>query len=42
LVVFARISAKESELIGIKENRTKLFLETEMLWQRHDELASEP
>jgi hypothetical protein len=29
LVVFARISAKESRLIGIEENRTKLFLETE-------------
>ncbi|MEG3909646.1 hypothetical protein QT979_17320 [Microcoleus sp. w2-18bC1] len=29
LVVFARISAKEAELIGIEENRTKLFLETE-------------
>jgi hypothetical protein len=29
LAVFARISAKESELIGIEENRTKLFLETE-------------
>jgi len=39
LVVFARISAKKSELIGIEENRTKLFLETEMLWQSHDEPA---
>jgi hypothetical protein len=36
------MSTKESELMGIEENRTKLFLETEMLWQRHDELASEP
>jgi hypothetical protein len=27
--VFARISVKESELIGIEENRTKLFPETE-------------
>jgi hypothetical protein len=27
LVVFARISAEKSELIGIEENRTKLFLE---------------
>ncbi len=39
MVVFARISAKKSELIDIEENRTKLFLETEMLWQSHDEPA---
>jgi hypothetical protein len=29
LVVFAPISGKESESIGIEENRTKLFPETE-------------
>ena len=29
LVVFARMSAKKSGAIGIEENRTKLFLETE-------------
>ncbi|MBD1810330.1 hypothetical protein NDA07_17520 [Microcoleus vaginatus DQ-U2] len=26
-------------VIRIEENRTKLFVETEMLWQRHDDLA---
>jgi hypothetical protein len=29
LVVFARINVKELGAIGIEENRTKLFLETE-------------
>ena len=39
MVVFARINVKESELIGSEENRKKLFLETEMLWQPREELA---
>ncbi len=30
---------KKSELIRSEENRTQLFLETEMLWQRHDDPA---
>jgi hypothetical protein len=29
VVVFARINVKKSGAIGIEENRTKLFLETE-------------
>ncbi len=29
MVVFARINVKKSGTIGIEENRTKLFLETE-------------
>jgi len=33
------MNVKESELIRSEENRTKLFLETEMLWQRHDDPA---
>jgi hypothetical protein len=33
------MNVKESELIGSEENRTRLFLETEMLWQRHDDPA---
>ena len=33
------MNVKKSELIRSEENRTKLFLETEMLWQRHDDPA---
>jgi hypothetical protein len=42
VVVFAIINAKESELIGIEENRTKLFLETESFANAMMTLPSEP